>query len=387
MRPVLKTETVRVFEQPAFTGRRLREALKQLDPTNIKILSTMAKTGPRNLLEVARLTGIPFTTVYHRIARFESKAEHLAYLIVNVTRLGMTRVMVLVAAKPGLEDTVTHALKIPNYWRIVERCEGAFTHHSIQTVPTKYLKEFKEYISTMQAMNLIKSYRIIETGHTYPIFPDFSSYRSCAGEWVFDWAGWFDELKSPVCTETETIQDPRSDPIAVEKLDLEIISYLEEDGRTRFTDIAEKVNTSPQTVKYRYDNKLVPAGIVDTFDFFVIPYPLEISSWHEFMLEFPDQDSMNRFAKLAKKLFFIHHLAKALRKNTLLVRTRIVNSQVDNMFTFFSEMVNDGKLTTFSYVRLNMGSRFRQTISYELFDPESGWQWDVYKNLLELNKL
>jgi ribosomal protein L19 len=80
-------------------------------------------------------------------------------------------------------------------------------------------------------------------------------------------------------------------------------------------------------------------------------------------------------------------VAKALRKSTLLVRTRIIGSQVENIFSFFAEMVNAGQLTTYSVVRVNMNSRFRQTISTELFDPVSGWQWDVYKNLLELNKL
>jgi DNA-binding Lrp family transcriptional regulator len=382
---LLKTETVQVFGKPAFTSKRVREALKQLDPTNIEILSTMAKVGPRNLLEVSRLTGIPFTTVYHRVAQIESKAEHLVYLLPNVARLGMTRVMVLVAAKPGLEEIVTQALKIPNYWRIVERCEGAFTHHSIQTVPTKFLKEFREYVSTMQAMNLIKSYRIIQTGNTYPMFPDFSSYESVSGKWVFDWEGWLTAVKNGV--PTESIQDPRGDPVSVQKVDLEIVSYLEEDGRTRFTDIAEKVKVSAQTVKHRYDNKLVSSGIAGTFDFFVMPYPLEVSASHELMLEFPDASAMNRFFSVAKKLFFVRHLAKALRKNTLLVRTMVLGSQVENMFTFFSELVNAGQLLTYSAVRLNMGSRFKQTISYELFDPVSGWQWDVYTNLLELNKL
>ena len=42
---------------------------------------------------------------------------------------------------------------------------------------------------------------------------------------------------------------------------------------------------------------------------------------------------------------------------------------------------------SYSAVRVNMNSRLQQTISYELFDDVSGWQWDVYKNLLELNKL
>jgi len=41
---------------------RFHEALKQLDPTDIKILSTMARVGPRNILEVSRVAGISFTT-------------------------------------------------------------------------------------------------------------------------------------------------------------------------------------------------------------------------------------------------------------------------------------------------------------------------------------
>jgi hypothetical protein len=57
------------------------------------------------------------------------------------------------------------------------------------------------------------------------------------------------------------------------------------------------------------------------------------------------------------------------------------------MFAFFSEMVSAGQLTSYSAVRLNMKSRFYQTISYELFDDADGWRWDVYELLLQLNKL
>jgi DNA-binding Lrp family transcriptional regulator len=154
-----------------------------------------------------------------------------------------------------------------------------------------------------------------------------------------------------------------------------------------FTEIAEKINASAQTVKYHYDKRLLSTGVAEKFDFLLTPYPLEISACHECMLEFVDAASMNRFFSVAKKLFFIHHLAKARRKNTLLVRTRIVHSQVENMFTFFSEMVNAGQLISYSAVRLNLNSRLQQTISYELFDDVSGWRWDVYGLLLELNKL
>ncbi len=345
----------------------------------------MAEVGPRNLLEVSRLTGIPFTTIYHRISKIESKAGKLVTLISNVAKLGMVRLVVLVASKPGLEDIVTQALRIPNYWRVIERCEGAFTHHSIQTVPVKFLKTFREYISTMYAMNLIKSFRIIQTSDSCSIFADFSSYNSASGEWTFHWDQWLHELT--MSTPRSTIQDPRGEQVRVAKVDVEIISELEINGRMNFAEIAKRINTSPQAVKYHYDNKLVPGGLVEQFHFAVAPYPVELSAYHEFMLEFPNSITMNRFFSLSKRLFFVDHVSKALRKTTLIVRTRMINSQVESMFAFFSEMVNVGLLTSYSAVRLNLNSRLHQTISCELFDDPEGWQWDVYNVLLQLNKL
>ena len=378
-------QTVRVFDEFAWHNKSIREVSKQLDPTNIIILSTMAEVGPRNLLEVSRLTGIPFTTVYHRISKIESKSAKVVTIIPNVAKLSMIRLVVLVASKPGLEDIVTQALRIPNYWRVIERCEGAFTHHSIQTVPIKFLKAFKDYISTMYAMNLIKSFRIIQTSDSYVIFPDFSSYNSASGEWTFHWDEWFNHLA--MGTPTKIVQDERGEPLSVAKVDVEIISELERNGRMNFTDIAERINASPQAVRYHYDNRLVPSGALGQFHFNVAPYPIEFSAYHEFMLEFADSTAMNRFFSLAEKLFFVDHLSKAQRKTTLMVRTRMINSQVENMFAFFSEMVNAGLLTSYSAVRLNMNRRLQQTISCELFDDVEGWKWDVYNVLLELNKL
>jgi DNA-binding Lrp family transcriptional regulator len=381
----LRTETVRIFDAFAWTNKATREVFKQLDPTNVKILSTMAEVGPRNLFEISRITGIPFTTVCHRIARIESKSEKVVSLIPNVAKLGMIRLVLLVAAKSGLEDTVTQALKIPNYWTVIERCEGAFTHHSIQVIPVKFLSIFKEYISTMHAMNLIKSYRIIQTGDSYPLFADFSNYNSSSGEWVFRWDEWLNDVKTGPTT--ESIQDPQRRTINARRIDFEIITYLELNGRMNFTEIAQKNGVSAQTVKYHYDKTLVAGGAVERFHFDVAPYPVEMSAYHECMLEFSDSASMNRFFSAAKKLFFVDQISKILRKNALIVRTRMINSRVETMFTFFSEMVNAGLLTSYSAVRLNMQSRLHQTISSELFDDVEGWKWDIYKNLLELNKL
>ena len=359
------------------------EISKQLDSTNIKILTAMAEIGPRNLLEVSRRIGVPFTTVHHRVAQLEAKSKQIAISIPQVAKLGMSRLVVLVAAKAGMEEAVTEALMIPNYWRVVEPCEGAFTHHSIQTVPNKFLGQFKEYISKMQELNLIKSYRIIPTGDSVPNFPDFTSYDPRFGEWTFKWDAWLNELK--VGTRTRTLADPEENVMLAKRTDLHIIALLESNARTNFTDVAQAVNTSPQNVKYHYDTKLT--SVLERFQLDVVPYPMEMSAYHEFMLQFTDAEAMNRFFSMVKKLFFVVSAAKVLRKNALFVRTYILSSQVANMFDFFSQMAKEGLLESYSSVRLNLNFREQQTISFELYDDEKGWTWDINKSLIEVERV
>jgi len=378
----LKAETIRLVD----TYRGIREISKQLDPTNIKLLTTMSKLGPRNLLEVARHCGIPFTTVYHRIAQIEARSKQVAILIPNVARIGIVRLVVLAAATAGEEREVTEAFKVPNLWRAVERCEGAFTHHTVQIVPRTLLKQFKEYVAKMAELNMVKSYRIIATGDSVPNFPDYSSYNSGTCEWTFDWDSWMRELndgKQP----TKNIEDPKEGPVVnVDKVDLQIIEELEKNARANFTDIARAVNLSPQAVKHRYDSKLEPSGLVSAVQFDVHPYPVEMAAWHDVMLQFTSRDAMNKFFSLVEKLFYVFSVSKVLRQNALIVRTNTIHSQVAQMFDFFSQMAKNGFIESYSAVRLHMGSREMQTISSELFDDRTkGWAWNTEEYMRRLH--
>lgn len=376
----LKAETVRIAD--SYAG--LREISKQLDPTNVKILTTMAKLGPRNLLDVARHCGIPFTTVYHRIAQIEAKSKQVAILIPNVARIGMVRLVVIAAASVGEEEEVTKALMIPNFWRAIERCEGAFTHHTVQVVPRAFLKQFKEFAAKMAEMNMIKAYRILMTGDSVPNFPDFSFYNTGTNEWTFDWECWMAELndgKPP----SRTIEDPEESTVAVDKVDLQIIENLELNARANFTDIARDVQVSPQTVKHRYDSKLLPNGILNAWQFDVVPYPLETAALHEVMLQFTNKEAMNKFFSIVEKLFFVISVAKVLRQNALLVRTYTLNPQVPRMFDFFSRMAKAGLIQSYSAARLHLGTREKQTISSELFnDQTKEWTWNADEYMIRL---
>ncbi len=362
-----------------------KEITKQLNETNIRILSAMWKYGPRNLLEVSRRTGIPFTSVYHRMSRIESKAEEIVSLIPSVSGLGMIRATVLVTASPGCENEVTRALKAPNLWRSIGFCEGTFTHISVQLVPVSFLREFKSYIQQLVDRNLITNFNVIYTGDYVSSFPDFDYYDPTKSQWKFDWEGWLSSLGEK--DDAIPFDDPESYALVVDKKALMIIRELERDGRKSFADIAQATGMTPQGVSYHYDQKLVASGVARYFQFRVHPFPVEVSAYHETMLEFSKKEDMEKFFSIVPRLFFVIGVAKVLRRNALMVETWMLESQLQKMFSFFSHMARAGFLKSYSAVRMDFRSRQTQSISDELFDDENGWIVDFEKCSTELSKI
>jgi DNA-binding Lrp family transcriptional regulator len=377
---MLRTERVRLADW----HKGIREIIKQLDRTNIKILSAMSRYGPRNLLEVSRRTGIPFTSVYHRVAKLEARSKRLVVLMPQVSKLGLMRAIVLVTATPGSEDRVTMALKVPNYWRSINRCEGTFTHFSIHRVPAKFLKQFKSYMNRLKELDLVTQSNIMLTGEYIPNFPNFNYYNPSTNEWAFEWGRWLTSFKKKP---SHAIEDPASYAVLADKKDMVIVKELEKNGRKSFAELAPILGISLQGVKYHYDKKLVPTGIVNHFGFDVWPYPEEVSAYHEILLKFTDSRNMNRFYSSMPEFFFVLGVSKILRQNSLLVRTYSLQTQVPSLFAFLSQMAQEGLLESYSAVRQDFIEREVQTISYELFDQSEGWTFDLKQYLSELSKL
>jgi DNA-binding Lrp family transcriptional regulator len=377
----LRSETVRLPDW----FRRIGEFSKQLDPTNIKIMSTMWEAGPRNILEVSRRTKMPFTSVYHRIDRWEAKWGRIAYLIPQVAQLGMKRIILLVSAAQGSEEKVTAALKLPNLWRSINTCEGSLTHESVHTVPVEFLEEFKKYVKELSKTGMITNSVWIETGDYIPNFPDFDYYSPATKQWRFEWSRWLTALRNSRIT--EVIGDPKDYSRKADLKDMLIVQELELNARKSFAELAPILGITLQAVKYRFDRRLIPSGIVKYYNYDMVPFPVEASAYHEVMLEFTSAKAMNSFYSLMNQLFFVLGVAKVLGRNALVARTYILQSQSRSMFTWLSQLVNAGILESYSAVRLAFEGRQMQTISPELFDDERGWTFDYEKCLAELKKL
>lgn len=359
--------------------------MKQLDSTNVRILTAIEKFGPRNLLEVSRRTRIPFTSVYTRVRRLESVAGNISVLVPQVSKLGLISIMALTVARPGAEDKVTEALKIPRYWRLIERCEGGFTHHSIHCVPVQYAKGYQQYLREITSRGLASSSTIMMLSDCLSTGINFEYYDPKKKQWKFRWDDWLRAIAKHRAT--STIEDPRDYSIHLDHRDLLLIRELESNARKRFVDLSPLLGITLQAVKYRYDRKLAEKGILDTFALDLLPFPREISAFYEILCEFPNRLNMNRFYSYLPELFFTVGRAKTLKRNSLVLWVCILDSQVTHLFEFLSQLCNRRILTSYSAVRLRYDTKEKQTTPIELFNDKTGWAFDEKKCAAQLRKV
>jgi DNA-binding Lrp family transcriptional regulator len=377
---LLKTELVKLDNY----YQRLFEASNMLDSLNVRILGCMANVGPRNLLEVSRHTRIPFTTVYHRVNRLEKRVTRVAQLLPSYSKLGLACFMVIAKARPATEEQLTKGLKLPNYWSSVTRCEGGFTHHSVQCVPVIHLASFDRYLKQLTRNGLIDNLQVIRVGDIFPLNLNFQYYNVADRTWTFTWDKWFEKLMR--FKAIRRIDDPANYTLVADKHDLFIVKELQKNARIRLAELARMMGMTLPGVKYHYD-KMMARDVCKHFWIEVFPCPIEVSAVYDLMLDFVSRESMNRFFSFINNLFFLIDVTKVIGKNSLLVRAYIPEMQVSNMFQFLSQLASRRTLTSYSALRLRFETRASQTISHELFDEKKGWIFDYAKCAAELKKI
>jgi DNA-binding Lrp family transcriptional regulator len=377
----LKTEVVKIADH----YRQVWRTAKQMDATTVRILKAIQKLGPRNLLAVSRYTRIPFSSVYNRVGKMEAASGPIEYTLPNASKLGLMTFFVSTSAKPGMEEKVTQALKIPGYWRTVVSCEGAYSHFSFHYVPFEQAKAFQQYFKGIVSVGLASKSSVIIIGDYLTNDVNYDYYDPVRKLWKFPWDKWLNSLmkRKP----TRTIEDPESYKVLVDKKDLALIKELQIDAREKFVDLAKPLGITLQAVKYRYDKKLVKNKILGSSGLTIHPYPREIAAYYQIFCEFASAQKMNRFYSYFNELFFIVGRSKVLKRNALVLRVAMLESQVSNLYRFLSELCKRNILTSYSALRLRDDTRERQVIPIELFDDKTGWRFDYDKCMSALKRL
>jgi DNA-binding Lrp family transcriptional regulator len=356
-----------------------------LDETNIRIIRQMHEIGPRNLLEVARAAGLPPTSVYDRARKLEEQFGILSTANLDHAKLGLRKCVTLVESNPGLEDFVTEALAIPNYWKTITRCEGGFTHYALHAVPDGRDQEFEKYLAATQERGLVRKYETVWVSDYQYAFPNFKLYDPADFTWTFEWDKWIDSIKNK--DRPKAILDPSHYFVEADRTDLLILAELELNARSTFSEISKIIGTSLQAVKYRYDKRILPRGFIKDFVINLWPYPPELSEMYEVLVSFEDEEGMNSFFGASEEMFPIFRTVKALGENKLGIRTYSPRNETGKLFGMLSKLARSGLVSDYSAVRIRPETQARQTISAELFENKMGWKYELGRHLATLDAI
>jgi len=356
-----------------------------LDETNIRIITQMHKIGPRNLLEVARAAGLPPTSVYDRARKLEKHFGVLSKANIDHAKIGLRKCITLVESIPGLEDYVTEALAVPNYWKTITRCEGGFTHYALHAIPEGRDREFQRYLDETLRQGLVRKYEIVWVSDYHYGFPNFDLYDPPTRAWNFEWDRWTDLVNRK--KSLKSISDPSDYSTEADKTDLLILVGLEMNARTKFSEMSKFVGITLQAVKYRYDRRILPRGLIKEFTINVLPYPTEFSDMYEVLLSFEDQEGMNAFFGVYEKMFPVLRVLKILGEKKLGVRTYTPRSETGRLFAMLSNLARSGLLSDYSAIRIRPEMQTRQTISPELFEDKIGWKYELGHHLTALDAI
>ena len=365
--------------------RLMGKFMYALDEANIRIITLMHTIGPRNLLEVARTAHLPPTSVYDRVRKLEERFGVLSIANLDHSKLGLRKCVTLVESNPGLEYHVAEALAVPNYWKIITRCEGGFTHYGLHAVPENRVQEFEKYVAETQRLGLVRKYQTVWVSDYHYMFPNFKLYDASDRAWSFEWDRWIGRVKER--ESPRAIHDSTNYSIEADRKDLDILAELEINARSKFSEISKLLGITLQAVKHRYDKRILPRRLVKDFVINVLPYPPELSDLYEVLVTFEDDESMNAFFGVSEEMFPVQRIVRVIGKKKLGVRTYSPRSETERLFGMLSTLARSGLVSDYSAVRIRPETQTQQTISTELFSDKVGWKYESHQHLVALDAI
>ena len=355
-----------------------------LDEENIKVLNTMKKYGPRNLQQISRKSGVPYPTVYTRVNRLESQELLQTCAYPNFSKIGLSRVLVLLTPVPGRELLAREALKIPGYWLSIIRCSGECNgYYSLHGVPADNRQDFEHYLDQLIPSGIASSYRIFWLGE-YSEVTNFDFFDLKKRVWNFPWISWLKLFLEERKREKQEEKESRRDKF--DKNDLLILKELQKDARKKLSEFAKLMGVTLPAAKYRFDN-LVRKGFIQDYVINVLPYAPEVSDLFEVRLDFKNESLVAGKERVLRGLPFVLSFSRVRGSNSITARIYLPRGEMNNLLTLLSALVRQNVLDRFSYLALDLMTIENQTFSYEYYEDETGWRYDNHEYLDALRKL
>jgi len=361
----------------------------KLDYVDVKILEGLAENGPRNITRLAKQLGISRGTVIFRIKRMST--SFYLRLVTNLyhTNLGMKKVVVYAKAKPGQEDLLLDCMKINKFYIYLSRCFGTFEGCiGIYVIPIKYTTEFESFIKELRSLEVAENISLLWSTCFHTVNRTTVWFDSSCEVWIFPWDEWLEEIFSEAGELPYTLRDPESFTLKADKTDLLILKEMEKDATITLAEIARKLGTTLQNIRYHYERHIIQNRLIEDFQIAILPFERSTSDLFFFTFRFNEEEKMCKFAQSLLDKPFIFIIGKVLGKNAIVTQVYLPRIEFRNFVDALSKLARANFIESYDYVfqDLRPGRWIRETIPYQLFKGGS-WIYRHEEHIENLHKL
>ena len=344
--------------------------------SDIHIVGALGVYGPRNILRISRVLGIPEATIRYRIRRLRRK--NLLYLHTNIyhTNLGLKKTLLFTEFNPDYRHHINDFLSIIDFWVYHRRIHGVRNeYHTIYISPVEHIDELKQFLREMEKLDIIREPLILHSTcfHNVNLSSDWYDLRQ--GVWTFKWETVYDEIDNASEDLPFTLEDPRSYPLLGDWHDIVILKELEKDPTISYNTLAEMLDTTPQNIYYHYKNHIIRRRLIEDFQVFLLKFPIELSYYIYVILDFYSKTMLRKVANAFRNKPFTNVLGKIIGEDKLYCVLTVPSHQLVNLFNMLDELAARGYIRDYEYrVSHYMDWWRRQTIAYKNF-VDGRWEY------------
>ena len=354
-----------------------------IDEQNLKIIEALYNIGPRNLMKLSRVTGIPKSTLYNRVRKIRQTGVSVEPLI-NVSKMGLKRFFIKIHVKPGkLVTTYDIINNIP--WRrmVVASHEPYEMIFAKFYAPARHEYIIRKLLERLVALRLIKNYKVYET-HEELFGLGLSSKYVDTGEKTvkLPWQEWYNSVVNSTSWKRNNLplnilENPQYE-VKVDKHDVIILQYLEVDAFKDYVELGKLVGLSPATVKHHYSKHLVGYKVI-------LGYVPRVALFHPDMLnylygiiDFPDEKAMLNFVNTLWNSPIMPRFARVLGDSKIIATFEIPKTEEVKFLAFMEGLVKENIVYDYTLYPIVVRTLSTWTIPAEMF-TEHGWLsgWDI----------
>jgi len=360
---------------------------KFLDETNAKILTELAKYGPRNISKLAKATNLPDTTVRFRLKKLIEKGLLLVTVNPNLPRLGLAKAFLIADAMLGCSKALLEIIRNADYWTYIIRCYGKMDGYCAYfAFPAEHKKELQNYLKEASSAGILPRYKFFWTTNSYYVTPDFIWYDFKEKRWKLQWCKWVDEILNAPEKLPEALKESENYQIVADKADLIIIKELEKDAAIKLGKLAKILNITPQSVGNRYQKHIIERNLIAEYNVDIYPFPVEVSDLYNFVIDFKDEKAIGKFVNASNGKPFMVSYAKVIGKNSLITNVYILKREFPKLIESLNRLYSEGLIKNFFYVTLEPTAYKRQTIAYKNFE-NGKWTYNSEEKIKKLKEI